>query len=40
MGGNGMEDILMLYYEINNIYLELYNIYLNDDRGNEFYLQL
>jgi thiaminase len=35
-----MEDILMLYYEINNIYLELYMMELSDDRNSNMFLEL
>lgn len=35
-----MEDILMLYYEINNIYLELYKLELNGNKDNHFFLEL
>lgn len=34
-----MEEILMLYYEINNIYLELYKMELNDNKDS-FFLEL
>jgi len=40
MGGNGMEDILMLYYEINNIYLELYKMELSYDKDNSMFIEL
>ena len=40
MGGNGMEDILMLYYEINNIYLELYKMELDYDKDNSMFMEL
>lgn len=33
-------DIIILYYEMDDIYSELYNLDLNGDRGNEIYLQL
>ena len=35
-----MEDILMLYYEINNIYLELYKMELNYDKDNSIFIEL
>ena len=35
-----MEDILMLYYEINNIYLELYKMELNYDKDNSMFMEL
>lgn len=35
-----MEDILMLYYEINNIYLELYKMELNNDKDNSTFMEL
>jgi len=35
-----MEEILMLYYEINNIYLELYKLELNGNIDNSIYLEL
>ena len=33
-------DIMMLYYEMNNIYLELYKLELEGNKGSEFFLQL
>jgi len=35
-----IKEIIMLYYEINNIYLELYKLELNDNKDNAFFLQL
>ena len=35
-----MEDILMLYYEINNIYLELYRMELFNDKNSNMFLEL
>lgn len=35
-----MEDILMLYYEINNIYLELYRMELNGNKCSNMFLEL
>ena len=35
-----IQEIVMLYYEINNIYLELYKMELNNDKDNDFFLQL
>ena len=35
-----MEDILMLYYEINNVYLELYKMELSEDKNNVMFIEL
>lgn len=35
-----IKEIIMLYYEINNIYLELYKLELNDNKDIAFFLQL
>lgn len=35
-----MEEILMLYYEINNIYLELYKMELNGCKNSDGFIEL